>query len=49
MATMKRVIAIAGSAAPLALKLAAAANVLFFLAFLATLLVAAHQAHPGIG
>ena len=46
---MKRVIAIAGSAAPLGLKLLAAANVLFFLGFLATLLIAAHQVHPGIG
>jgi uncharacterized protein len=38
---MKRVIAIADRSAPLALKLVAAINVLFFLTFLAALVVAA--------
>jgi hypothetical protein len=41
-----RAIAIADRAAPLALKLAAGANLLFLAAFLATLIVAAGQLHP---
>jgi hypothetical protein len=44
---MERAIAIADRAAPQALKIVAAVNLLFFAAFLATLIVAA-RAHPDL-
>ena len=42
---MKRALAIADRAAPVALKLIAALNVLFIVAFVATLVVVAGQVH----
>lgn len=45
---MKRALVIADRAAPLALKLIAALNVLFLVAFVVTLLVAAGQVHAAL-
>ena len=45
---MKRALAIADRAAPVALKLIAALNILFLAAFVATLLVVAGQVHAAL-